>query len=267
MILWCLTLLGYWNGILPQRSWTRSCKINFKKTWVVECIRKFWLINYFYLLSHALSFLQDKCLVLRQVNVQLVLTIIANQSILKEISPGCSLEGLTLKLKLQYFGRLMRRLDSLEKTLMPGQTGGRRRRGRQRMRWLDGITDLMGLSLSKRSLWWTGRSGVLWFMGLQRVGHDWATELNWTELIIAYPALSFYQVYLKAVLAEINHFVRRLKIISATVQFSFPFCCFPLFLCIDCWGRLSYLSLLFFGTLHSSGYIFAFSFSSFHGYL
>ena len=73
----------------------------------------------------------------------------SNQSILKEISPGCSLEGLMLKLKLQYFGHLMRKVDSLEKTLMLGGIGGRRRRGRQRMRWLDGITDLMDMSLSK----------------------------------------------------------------------------------------------------------------------
>ena len=70
-----------------------------------------------------------------------------NQSILKEISPGCSLEGLVLKLKLQYFGHLMRRVDSLEKTLMLGRTGGRRRRGQQRMRWLDGITDSMDMGL------------------------------------------------------------------------------------------------------------------------
>ena len=73
----------------------------------------------------------------------------SNQSILKEISPGCSLDGLVLKLKLQYFGHLMQRVDSLEKTLMLGGIGGRRRRGQQRMRWLDGITNLMGMSLSK----------------------------------------------------------------------------------------------------------------------
>ena len=73
----------------------------------------------------------------------------SNKSILKEISPGCSLEGLMLKLKLQYFGHLMRRVDSLEKTLMLGGIGGRKRRGRQRMRWLDGITDSVGMSLSK----------------------------------------------------------------------------------------------------------------------
>ena len=73
----------------------------------------------------------------------------SNQSILKEIGPGCSLEGLMLKLKLQYFGHLMRRSDSLEKTLMLGEIGGRRGRGRQRMRWLDGITNLMDMNLSK----------------------------------------------------------------------------------------------------------------------
>ena len=77
----------------------------------------------------------------------------SNQSILKEVSPGCSLEGMMLKLKLQYFGHFMRKADSLEKTLMLGGIGGRRRRGRQRMRWLDGITDSMNVSLGDSGSW------------------------------------------------------------------------------------------------------------------
>ena len=104
----------------------------------------------------------------------------SNQSILKEISPGWSLERLMLKLELQYFGHLMWKSDSLEKTLMQEKIEGRRRMGWQRMRWLAGMTNVMDVSWIGSGSWWgTGRPGVLQSMGLQRVGHDWETELNW----------------------------------------------------------------------------------------
>ena len=101
----------------------------------------------------------------------------AHQSILKEISPEYSLEGLMLKLKLQYFGHLMQRVKSLEKTLMLGKTEGRRRRGQQRMRWLYGITNSMNMNLSKlQKMVRDGEPGELQSMGLQKVGHNLVTE-------------------------------------------------------------------------------------------
>ena len=120
----------------------------------------------------------------------------------KEIQPvhpkgnqsWCSLEGLMLKLKLQYFGHLMPRADSFEKTLMLGKIEGRNRRGWQRNRWLDGITDSWTwVWVHSGSWWWAWRPSVLQFIGSQRVGHDWATELNWTaSVILLWILLAYY---------------------------------------------------------------------------
>ena len=111
----------------------------------------------------------------------------SNQSILKEISPGCSLEGMMLKLKLQYFGHLMWSVDLLEKTDAGRDWGAGEGDARGWDGWMASLTQWTWVWVNSRSWWWTGRPVVLRFMGSQRVGHDWVTELNWTSWILLFP--------------------------------------------------------------------------------
>ena len=126
----------------------------------------------------------------------------SNQSILKEISSGCSLEGLILKLKFQYFGHLMWRADSFEKTLMLGNIEGGRRRGGG---WMASPTLWTWVWVNSGSWWWTGRPGMLKFMGSQRVWHDWVTELNWLCLKFHFPRLQ----------GKLNYFLEKGWILSS----------------------------------------------------
>ena len=148
------------------------------------------------------------------------------QFILKEISTECSLEELMLKLKLQYFGHLMRRTDSLEKTQMLTRIERGRWRGWQRVRWLHGITDSMDMSLSKLwEWWWTGRPGILQSLGSQRVGHDWVTDLNWTDIDVTLniSISKSMQSLSKIIIAYVSYciFVQSLKVFNSwSVQWS-----------------------------------------------
>ena len=150
----------------------RSLLFNMLSRLVISFLPLFFLNRYFFSLQYFIL----SCLPASLLGLQGDPT----SPFWRKIRPGISLEGLMLKLKLQYFGHVMRRVDSLEKTLMLGGIGGRRRRGRQRMRWrMASQTRWTRICVNSVRWWWTGRPGVLRFMVSQRFRHDWATELNW----------------------------------------------------------------------------------------
>ena len=176
--MWRKIILSYLDSIFKSRDITLPTKVHLVKAMVFPVVMygceswttkkaEYWRIDAFELWCWR-RFLRVPWIARR-----------SNQSILKEISPECSLERLILKLKLQYFGHLMQRAGSLEKTLMLRKIGGGKRRGRQRMRWLDGITTRWTwVGISSRNWWWTGKPGMLQSMRSQTAGHDWVTELN-----------------------------------------------------------------------------------------
>ena len=164
------------DSILKSRDITLPTKVHLVKVMVFPVVMygyASWTIKK---AEHRKIYAFELCCVRRLLSVPWTARR-SNQSTLKKISPECSLEGLMLKLKFQYFGHLMQRVELLEKTLMLGGIGGRRRRGQQRMRWLDCITDSMDMSLSKLQEFLIDREA--WRAVIHGVTADWATELNW----------------------------------------------------------------------------------------